>query len=92
MTGRPKVYLIFTGSQWGAQSTDINGDVTLSGDPLGAAPYLQEFFKGLGTDNDQWSGILTQYCQGVSRGTEFCSDNNTQHIGYPNGGNALAGV
>src|SRR5437588_3253446 len=42
-TGPPKVYLVFWGSQWGAQGTDSNGDLTLAGDPDGMAPYLQEF-------------------------------------------------
>src|SRR5215472_3012025 len=49
-TGPEKVYLVFYGSQWGTQSTNANGDVTLSGDPSGEAPYLQEFMKGLGTN------------------------------------------
>jgi serine protease len=79
----PKVYLVFWGNQWGTQGTNANGDLTLSGDPSGAAPLLQDFFKGLGTDNEQWSGIMSQYCQGVPSGTEFCSDANTQHVGYP---------
>jgi serine protease len=48
-TGQEKVYLVFYGSQWGTQSTNASGDITLSGDPSGAAPYLQELFKGLGT-------------------------------------------
>ncbi len=40
-TGHEKVYLVFYGSQWGTQGTNSNGDVTLSGDPSGLAPYLQ---------------------------------------------------
>jgi serine protease len=87
----PKVYLIFWGSQWGTQGTNADGDMTLSGDPSGAAPLLQDFFKGLGTDNEQWSGVMSQYCQGVPARIEFCSDANTQHVGYPTGG-VLAGV
>ena len=46
-TGDERVYLVFFGSQWGTQSTNSKGDVTLSGDPSGEAPYLQEMFKGL---------------------------------------------
>ena len=66
-------------------------DVTLSGDPNGVAPYLQELFKGLGTGNELWSGVMTQYCQGVATGATSCPASNTQHVAYPTGG-ALAGV
>jgi serine protease len=90
-TGAEKVYLVFYGSQWGSQSTNANGDVTLSNDPSGLAPYVQEFMKGLGTNNELWSGVMTQYCQGVAAGTQICPAGNTQHVGYPTGG-ALAGV
>jgi Putative Ig domain len=90
-TGHEKVYLVFFGSQWGTQSTNGNGDVTLSGDPNGVAPYLQELFKGLGSGNELWSGVMTQYCEGVAAGTQTCPAGNTSHVGYPTGG-ALAGV
>ncbi|HXP21094.1 MAG TPA: putative Ig domain-containing protein [Streptosporangiaceae bacterium] len=89
--GPEKVYLVFYGSQWGNQSTNGQGDVTLSGDPSGMAPDLQQLFKGLGTGNELWSGVMTQYCQGVATGTQTCPSGNTQHVGYPTGG-ALAGV
>ena len=90
-TGPQKVYLVFYGSQWGTQSTNSNGDVTLSGDSSGLAPYVQEFMKGLGTGGELWSGVLTQYCDGVAVGAQTCPASNTQHVGYPTGG-ALAGV
>jgi hypothetical protein len=90
-TGHQKVYLVFYGSQWGTQSTNSNGDVVLSGDPSGIAPYLQEFFKGLGTGGELWSGVLTQYCDGVAVGAQTCPASNTEHVAYPTGG-ALAGV
>ena len=90
-TGPQRVYLVFYGSQWGSQSTNGNGDVTLSGDPSGMAPYLQEFMKGLGTGGELWSGVLTQYCDGVAVGAQTCPASNTHHVGYPTGG-ALAGV
>jgi hypothetical protein len=90
-TGHEQVYLVFYGSQWGTQSTDANGDVTLSGDPSGEAPDLQEFFKGLGTNNELWSGVMTQYCDGVAVGAQSCPASNTEHVAYPTGG-ALAGV
>ena len=90
-TGKEQVYLVFFGSQWGTQSTNSNGDLTFSGDPSGLAPYLQEFMKGLGTGNELWSGVMTQYCDGVAVGAQSCPASNTEHVGYPAGG-ALAGV
>ena len=90
-TGQEKVYLVFYGSQWGTQSTNANGDATLSGDPSGEAPYLQELFKGLGTNGELWSGVMTQYCDGVAVNAQSCPASNTQHVAYPNGG-VLAGV
>jgi serine protease len=89
-TGDERVYLVFFGSQWGTQGTNGNGDVTLSGDPSGEAPYLQEMFKGLGTGGEQWSGVMTQYCEGVSAGAQTCPAT-ARHVAYPHGG-ALAGV
>jgi serine protease len=89
-TGKPKIYLVFWGSQWGTQSTNGQGYITFSGDPQGMAPVLQAFFKGLGTGGELWSGVMTQYCQGVAVGKQFCSTANP-HVGYPTGG-ALAGV
>ena len=59
-TGHEKVYLVFYGSQWGTTGTDGNGNTTLSGDPTGEAPYVQQLFKGLGTGNELWSGVMTQ--------------------------------
>ena len=81
-SGVPRVYLVFYGSQW-----------TSGGDPGGAAAYLQKLFAGLGTGGEQWSGTMTQYCDGptVPQGAGSCTPANTPHVGYPNGG-ALAGV
>ena len=90
-TGAEKVYLVFWGSQWGTQGTNGAGNFTYSGDPSGVAPDLQAFFKGLGTGSETWSGVMTQYCQGVSVGTQTCPSGSNQHVGYPSGG-ALAGV
>jgi len=90
-TGHEKVYLVFYGSQWGTQGTNSNGDVTLSGDPSRVAPYLQEMMKGLGTNKELWSGVMTQYCDGVATSSQTCPASNTQHVAYPTGG-ALAGV
>jgi Putative Ig domain len=90
-TGPEKVYLVFYGSQWGTQGTNSSGYTTLSGDPSGEAPDLQGFFKGLGTGNELWSGVMTQFCDGVAAGAQTCPASNTAHVGYPTGG-ALAGV
>ena len=90
-TGHEQVYLVFYGSQWGTQGTDANGNVTLSGDPSGEAPYLQQLMKGLGTGGESWSGVMTQYCDGVAAGAQSCPASNTEHVAYPAGG-PLAGV
>jgi serine protease len=90
-TGHQKVYLVFYGSEWGTQGTNSSGDVTLSGDPSGEAPYLQDLMKGLGTNGELWSGVMTQYCDGVATGAQTCPSTNTLHVAYPTGG-ALAGV
>jgi serine protease len=78
----PKVYMVFYGSQW-----------TSGGDPNGAATYLQNLFRGIGTGGEMWSGTMTQYCDGptVPRGATTCNPGTTPHVGYPNAG-ALAGV
>jgi hypothetical protein len=89
-TGSPKVYVVFYGSQWGTVGTDGNGYTTLTGDPRGMAPRLQAMYKGLGTNGELWSGVMTQYCEGVSRGSTSCTGSFTR-VAYPTA-NALAGV
>jgi serine protease len=99
ITGLPKVYVVFWGSEWGtagAASVQGAGSYTsFSHDPSGIAPVLQAFFAGLGTRADGWSGGLTQYCQSsatvtVSAGATSCAPGTTP-VGDPLGG-ALAGV
>jgi hypothetical protein len=89
-TGAEKVYLVFWGSQWGTEGTNGAGYQTFTGDPDGMAPYLQAFFKGLGTGGETWSGVMTQYCEGVASGAQDCAASDA-HVAYPTGG-ALAGV
>jgi Putative Ig domain len=89
-TGKPQVYLIFWGTQWGTASTNSSGYATYSGDPKGMAPDLQAFFAGLGTNGETWSGIATQYCEGIAAGSKTCPTS-APHVAYPTGG-ALAGV
>ena len=67
-TGAEKVYLVFWGSQWGTQGANGSGYATFSGDSAGVAPDLQAFFTGLGTGGETWSGVMTQYCNGVTSG------------------------
>ena len=89
-TGQPKVYLVFWGSQWGSTGTDAAGNTTFTGDPQGEAPRIQAFFKGLGTNNEGWSRVPTQYCEGVSKGATTCPST-APHVPYPSNG-VLAGV
>ena len=92
-TGTPSIYLVFYGSQWGTQgSTTIGGRsyATFTGDTKGMAPVLQEFFAGLGTAGETWSGVMTQYCQGGTAGATTCPAG-TVHVGFPTNG-TLSGV
>ena len=89
-TGAPQVYVIYWGTQWGTASINGSGYTQFSGDSVGFAPDQQAFFKGLGTGNELWDGVMTQYCEGVAQGTITCPTN-VPHVGYPTGG-ALAGV
>jgi serine protease len=89
-TGSPRVYLVYWGSQWGSAGTDSNGYAMYSGDPAGIAPVQQAFFSGLGTGGELWSGVMTQYCEGVAAGATSCPVSSAR-VAYPTGG-ALAGV
>jgi hypothetical protein len=89
-TGAPRVYLVFYGSQWGTAGTNAAGDTTLSADTGGIAPRLQQLFRGVGTGGELWSGVMTQFCEGVAALSQSCPAAST-HVGYPTGG-ALAGV
>ncbi|WP_369184790.1 hypothetical protein [Streptomyces sp. Y1] len=73
----PKVYLVFWGSQW-------------SSDPAGVAPDLQNMFKGLYGSQDTWGTIMSQYCEGVAKGTSTCGTQGT-HVQHP-ASSPLAGV
>ena len=86
-SGTPRVYVVFWGSQWGTQGKDGNGNLTFTGDPQHGAPYLQNMYRGLGTNAEQWSGTMTQYCDGslVSPGATSCPSG-ALHVGYPSGG------
>ena len=92
MDGQPQVYLVFYGSQWGTQGSDANGNLTFSNDADSGAPTAQMMFKGIGTGGEQWSGTMTQYCDGplVAKGATSCPAG-AAHVPYPTGG-VLAGV
>jgi serine protease len=91
-SGQPQVYLVFWGSQWGTASTAPDGSLALSNDPQAGVPALQQFFRGLGTNHEHWSTVMTQYCDGplVAQGATSCPSG-APHVGYPSGG-VLAGV
>jgi serine protease len=61
----PKVYLIFWGAQWGAVGAPG------SNDPSGEAAILQSFLSGVG--GSAWLNSVTQYCEGVAKGTVLCN-------------------
>lgn len=90
-TGPPKVVLVFWGTQWGTQTIDPVSNVsTFSNDPAGVAPRLQMMFSGLGTNNELWSGVQTQFCESgnnvtIAVGAQSCPAN-APHVGYPLGG------
>src|SRR5581483_10651740 len=54
----PKVYLVQWGSQWAT-------------DPSGEAAILNGFFSDVG--GSSWNKTVTQYCQGIARGSADCS-------------------
>ncbi len=74
-TGADKVYIIYWGSQW-------NGN-----DPSGEAAIQQNFFNHVG--GSSWNNSVTQYCQGVAKGTINCGSSGT-HATNPTG--VLAGT
>lgn len=55
----PKVYLVIWGSQWN------------NNDPSGEVAIVQDFLSKVG--GSSWLNSVTQYCQGVASGTEFCN-------------------
>ncbi len=74
-TGADKVYLIYWGSQWN------------SNDPSGEAAIQQNFFNHVG--GSSWNNSVTQYCEGVAKGTIHCNGAGTAAT---NPSSVLAGV
>ena len=89
VTSQAKVYLVLWGSQWGTQTGSFPA-FQFSGDPMGIVPDLEAFFSGLGTNHELWSGVATQYCDGIPSGSVTCPLS-ASHVAYPSGG-VLAGV
>ena len=71
----PKVYLVLWGSQW------------IGGDPDGEVAILQNFLSAVG--GSSWLNSVTQYCEAVASGTEFCNGRG-KPAGNP--GNILYGI
>jgi len=84
-----KVYLVFWGAQWGTP-TQSGKNLTFSVDPANAAPYVQNFLRGLYGTSDTWSTSTTQYCQGVAKGATTCKPSAT-FVTHPSA-SPLAGV
>ncbi|HEX8733352.1 MAG TPA: hypothetical protein VF725_14990 [Ktedonobacterales bacterium] len=74
-TGADKVYLVYWGSQWN------------NNDPSGEAAIQQNFFNHVG--GSSWNNSVTQYCEGVAKGTIYCNGAGTAAT---NPSNLLAGV
>lgn len=89
-TGHEKVYMVVWGSQWGSAGTNGSGNTTLTGDPSGEVPYLEAMYKGIGTNSERWSNVMTQYCEGISAGSQSCPSG-AAHVAYPTGG-TFAGI
>lgn len=105
VTGPPRVYLVFWGSQWGTGSAQTG----FSQDPSLVAPRLVQLFQGIGArvpdgnpntvdPYEQYSNTTKWFCQGVTTGTDGLnaqsgcpSKSAANHVGYPTDG-ALAGI
>lgn len=59
----PKIYLVFWGSQW------------TNNDPSGEASLLESFLNSMGSSS--WQNTVSQYCEGVTSGTIFCTSSDT---------------
>ncbi len=87
-TGHPQVYVVFWGSQWG--DAIPAGSTNFTNDAAGVAQRVVALLAGIGTNNELWSGVMTEYCEDVPTGTVLCPSS-APHVAYATGG-ALAGV
>jgi hypothetical protein len=74
-TGADRVFLVYWGTQW------------TGNDPTGEATIQQSFLQGVG--GSAWNNSVTQYCQGVAKGTVTCG---TSGVHATNPANVLGGV
>ena len=74
------MYLVFWGSQWRSSA----------GDPYGGAAALQTFFSNLYGSSDTWGTTLSQYCEGLRKGTTSCNGQGIS-VAHPSAA-PLAGV
>ncbi len=89
-TGTPAVYVVFWGSQWG-NPVDTGGFTVGTLDPSGLGLRLEQMYAGLGSDGEQWSGVMSEYCQGIPAGSTVCPSG-APHVGLPGSSGVLAGV
>jgi hypothetical protein len=75
-SGQEQVYLVFWGSQWSTSDA--------------VATRTQNFFSGIGTNNEGWSRVMADYCEGVTAGSTTCPSS-APHVAYP-ASSVLAGV
>ena len=92
-TGAPQVYIVFWGSQWGGAGTpDARGFAAPTTDPVGLGPDLIAFYENLSNGQGPgWSGVMSQYCEGISAGSQSCPST-AAHVGMPSSGGPIAGV
>ena len=63
-----KVYLVFWGSQWDSDSN-------------GVQQYMENIFGGLGTSQDSWSTVTSQYTDNCGQGPSFGGAVLARHMG-----------
>ena len=89
-TGPPQVYLVFWGSQWGAQSTNAQGYRRSRGDPKGDGARPAGVLQGPRHRRRDVVGRDDPVLPGRRDRRAVCPAS-AAHVGYPTGG-ALAGV
>ncbi len=77
----PKVYISFWGTEW--SDTFSTGGYSSAV----AQTYIEGFFGNVG--GSPWNNVVTQYCQGVTVGTQSCGANADVIV---NGSNQLGGT
>jgi hypothetical protein len=68
----PKVYISYWGSAW-ATGFSSGGYTSAQ-----AQTYVQDFFNNVG--GSKWNGIVTQYCQNTTVGSQTCGSGSTSIV------------